>query len=278
VALTIRDLLADARRRLAAAPFATSREAHLLLGHALGVGEASLLARDEREVPAEEARRFEELLARRLAGEPVAYLLGNKEFWGRPFAVDARVLVPRPETEHLVEAALALAGELPARPRILDLGTGSGCLATTLALELPRSRIVATDRSRAALALARRNARALGARVALLAADWSAPLLVTAFDLVVSNPPYLDPAGPVEPAVARWEPAAALWAGPGGLDAYRALLSGLAGARPGTPLLLEIGLGQARSLADAAAEHGWRLAAVRPDLAGIERVAELRRA
>lgn len=243
----------------------------------LGLGEASLLARDDMEVGEEDAARIAMLIERRLAGEPVAYLIASKEFFGRPFAVDHRVLVPRPETEHLVEAALALAKALPPRPQILDVGTGSGCIAVTLALELPASHVTATDRSPAALAVAQGNANALGAHVDFVAADWASTLRSECFDLVVSNPPYLDPAGPVMPEVAAWEPAPALWAGTGGLDAYRELLDGLAGTRAGTPLLLEIGLGQGAPLAHLAVEAGWRLAAVHRDLAGIERVIELRR-
>ena len=275
--MIVGELLARARTRLAGSPFASPREAHLLLGSALGWSEASLLARDDAEVSGEDAARFEELLERRLAGEPIAYLVGSKEFFGRSFAVDRRVLVPRPETEHLVEAALALAKSLPPRPRILDLGTGSGCIAVTLALEMAASRVAATDRSPAAVALASANARALGARVACVAAGWTAPLRIDRFDLVVSNPPYLDPAGPVMPEVAAWEPATALCAGTGGLDAYRELLSSLSPACRETPLLLEIGAGQAQPLSDLAAQAGWRLAAVHPDLAGIQRVVELRR-
>jgi len=236
-----------------------------------------LLARDDLEVSAEDSARFEALVERRLGGEPVAYLLGSKEFFGRSFAVDRRVLVPRPETEHLVEAAIELADSLPPRPRILDLGTGSACIAVTLALEITGSRVAATDRSPAALAVASANARALDASVALAAAEWAGPLRVEAFDLIVSNPPYLDPAGPVMPEVIAWEPATALWAGTGGLDAYRELLASLAAARAGTPLLLEIGLGQATPLAELAENAGWHIAAVHRDLAGIERVVELRR-
>ena len=259
-------------------PFASPREAHLLLGQVLGLGEASLLARDDAELSDDDAARFAALLERRLAGEPIAYLVGSKEFFGRPFAVDRRVLVPRPETEHIVEAVLELAESLPPLPRVLDLGTGSGCIAVTLALELSASRVTATDRSQAALAVARANAHALGARVDFLAAEWAGPLRVESFDLLVSNPPYLDPRGPVMPEVAAWEPPSALWAGPDGLDAYRELLIGLAAARPGTPLLLEIGVGQAAPLAELAAITGWRIATVHRDLAGIERVVELRRA
>jgi release factor glutamine methyltransferase len=273
--MTVRELLATARRELAATPFATPREAGLLLGELLALGEAQLLAHDEETVPPPVADRFRALLARRLAGEPVAYLLGRREFWGRLFRVDDRVLVPRPESEHLMEAALSL--PLPAAPRVLDLGTGSGCLAITLACELAGSRVVAVDRSAAALALAAANARELGARVRLLAGDWCAPLRAERFDLLVSNPPYLDPRGPVQPEVARWEPGAALWAGAGGLDAYRALLTSAGGVPADTPLLLELGDGQLAALDALAPRLGWRLVGSRRDLAGTQRVAELRR-
>jgi release factor glutamine methyltransferase len=273
--MTARELLAAARRQLAAAPFASPREASLLLGELLRRDEAQLLAHDGEEVPAALAERFDTLLARRLRGEPMAYLLGRREFWGRDFRVDRRVLVPRPESEHLVEAALAL--RLPRAPRVLDLGTGSGCLAVTLALELAGSRVAAVDRSPAALAVAAANATALGATVRLLAGDWAAALRVETFDLLVANPPYLDPGGPVQPEVAAWEPPAALWAGRGGLDAYRALFASAADVRAGTPLLVELGADQLAEVAALAAAAGWRLAASRRDLAGIERVAELRR-
>jgi release factor glutamine methyltransferase len=276
--MTVREALTRARARLAASDLdASPREAGLLLGHLLGRGEAQLLAHDDEQLPAPLAERFAALLDRRLRGEPVAYLLGRREFWGRPFAVDDRVLVPRPETEHLVEAALALATALGAVPRILDLGTGSGCLAVTLALELPAARVVACDRSPGALAVARRNARQLGARVSFVAADWARPLACERFDLLVSNPPYLDPAAAIPREVADWEPPAALWGGGDGLAEIGRLLSALAGARPGTPLLLEIGAGQLPGLQALAAAAGWRMAASLEDLAGIERVVTLRR-
>jgi release factor glutamine methyltransferase len=274
--VTARELLAAARRQLAATTFATPREATLLLAELLGMGEAKLLARDDEVVSAAMAERFRSLLARRLRGEPISYLLGRREFWGRSFRVDQRVLVPRPESEHLVEAALAL--PLPAAPRVLDLGTGSGCLAVTLALELTGSRVVALDRSPAALAVAAGNAARLGAHVDLLAGDWTAALRVAALDLLLSKTPNLYPHGEVQPEVAAWEPAVALWAGSGGLDAYRALLLSVGDARPGTPLLVELGAGQLAAVAALAASAGWRLAGSRRDLAGIERVAELRRA
>ncbi len=190
---TIGQLLAEARPLLAATPFgASTREARLLLGHVLGLSEGKVLAREEMAVPPEAERRFRDLLARRLAGEPVSYLTGEREFWGRPFAVDSRVLIPRPETEHLVEVALEL--RLPEAPWILDVGTGSGILAVTLALEIPGSRAVAVDLSPGALAVAARNAHRLGAadRISFLGADLTAALDLRRFDLVVSNPPYVD--------------------------------------------------------------------------------------
>ena len=277
--MTIREALARARARLGASDLGASpREAALLLGHLLGRGEAQLLARDDEPLPAPVAARFAALLERRLRGEPVAYLLGRREFWGREFAVDDRVLVPRPETEHLVEAALALAPRLPPAPRLLDLGTGSGCIAVTLALELPEGLVVACDRSPAALAVARRNARQLGGRVAFVAADWARPLDASRFDLLVSNPPYLVPGAPIPRDVGEWEPPGALWGGEAGLAGYGALLASVATARPGTPLLVEIGAGQGAALAALARELGWEAVETRRDLAGLERVVTLVRA
>jgi len=190
---TIDQLLAEARPRLAATSFgAPAREASLLLGRVLGLSEAQILAHGEREVPDEAAERFRHLLERRLTGEPTAYLFGEREFYGRSFQVDPRVLIPRPETEHLVEAALT--EPLPDRPWILDVGTGSGILAVTLALESPEARVVATDVSPGALAVALANARHLGVRdrVFPVGADLARGLDLGRFDLVVSNPPYID--------------------------------------------------------------------------------------
>jgi release factor glutamine methyltransferase len=279
---TVGSMLKSGRARLAAVadpeqPGAPSaREALLLLSQLLGRGEAQILAHDEDPVPAALAARFANLIERRVTGEPVAYLLGEKEFWGRPFAVDSRVLVPRPDTEHLLEAALGV--PLPPGPWILDLGTGSGALAVTLALELPGSHVVAIDRSPGALAVASHNARDLGSPVRLLASDWTAALRLERFDLLVSNPPYLDPADPeVAADVAAWEPDAALWAGERGLDAYRRLLVEAAGVRPGTPLLLELGAGQLAAVSALAEEAGWTVVGDRPDYAGIPRVLSLRR-
>jgi release factor glutamine methyltransferase len=275
---TLRQLLAAARPLLAATPFgAPPREALLLLGHVLGWSEAQVLARGETEVQTAEEERFRDLLARRLTGEPTAYLLGEREFWRRSFQVDSRVLIPRPETEHLVEEALA--ETLPARPWILDVGAGSGILAVTLALEIPGARVVATDLSAGALAVTAGNARRLGARVRLVRTDLTAGLDLARFDLVVSNPPYIDPAEApsLSPEVRDFEPALALFAPGSGDSVLARLFAECAALRPGVRLAVEIGFGQL----DAARRHAepadLELLRVRNDYAGIPRVLVLQR-
>jgi len=278
--VTIGALLAGARPRLAAAPFHPStREAALLLGAVLGLSEAQVFARPGAAVAEDVAARFEELLARRLAGEPVSYILGEREFYGRPFHVDSRVLIPRPETEHVVESALAL--RLPRGAAVLDVGTGSGCLAITLALEIPESLAVATDLSPGALAVARRNARRhrVEDRVHLIAADLVAGLDLSRFDLVVANPPYIDAADApsLSPEVCNFEPHLALFS-PGAGDSTLARLFGAAsGLRPGVPLVVEIGFGQFDAVRLHAAAAGLDLAGVRRDYSGIPRVLVLKR-
>jgi release factor glutamine methyltransferase len=277
---TIRELLADARGRLAGAPFRPPlREAGLLLGRLLGLSEAQVLARDDLEVEPPDAERFRDLIARRLRGEPVAYLLGEREFWGRTFQVDHRVLIPRPETEHVVEEALA--APLRPAPWILDIGAGSGALAVTLALEIPGAQVVATDVSTGALAVARGNALRLGAgeRVRLVGADLARGVDLSRFDLVVSNPPYIDPvdAPALSVEVHAFEPHLALFA-PGVGDSILARLAGeLSTVRPGVRLIVEIGAGQLAAARRHAEAASWRFLGARSDYAGIPRVVVLQR-
>ena len=217
-----------------------AREAASLLAHLLDTSEVRVRAFGERTVDAEPASRFLELVRRRAAGEPAAYLTGRREFYGREFLVDPRVLVPRPETEHLIEAVLAL--DLPEAPRLLDLGTGSGCIAVTLALEMS-SRVVATDLSADALDVASQNACRLGARVDFLRADLASPLRLDAFDVVGSNPPYVSRSElpNLSPEVTEHEPHLALFAPDEGTAILDRILRNAEAMRPGTFLVLEIG-------------------------------------
>ena len=273
-------LLADARLRLAAAPFRpTGREAVLLMARALGCNEARVLAHPEDELDVETADRFREMLERRLSGEPVAYIFGEREFYGRLFAVDPRVLIPRPETEHLVELALEL--ELPPQPVILDLGTGSGCVAVTLACELPAAQLIATDVSHAALAVARVNARRHGVehRVRLAAADLAQPLRLGGFDLVVSNPPYvgLDEAPLLSIDVRDHEPATAIFAPRTRLSIIERLTTELGGLAPGTVVAFEIGAGRDDAVCELLPDSPLALVGVHADYAGIPRVVVTKR-
>jgi release factor glutamine methyltransferase len=276
---TIGELLGWGRARLAAAPLAPPpREAALLLGRVLGLSEAQVLARDERPVGSADALRYQDWIERRAGGEPVAYLVGEREFYGRVFRVDPRVLIPRPETEHLIEQALAT--PLPPRPRILEVGAGSGCIAVTLACELPAARLVATDLSAGALAVARSNAARLGAadRVAFVRTDLFAGIALPAIDLLVSNPPYVDrtEAAEMSPEVCNFEPHLALFPpGGGGLETISRLLASAAGLNPGVRVLLEIGRGQLEAVESSARAVGFDLLAAQPDYAGIPRVAVL---
>jgi release factor glutamine methyltransferase len=261
---------------------ATPWDAKLLLAHSVGHGRP--LALDPREeLPAEAASRFEALWEKRLSGAPVQHLVGEWDFFGRPFVVDARALVPRPETELLVEAAL---DEAPEAERVVDLGTGSGILAVTWLLERPRSHALAVDSSFEALALARSNARRhrVADRIELVAGDWLgsvAPASERPFDLAISNPPYLalSEAAALSATVRDHDPASALFAGEEGLDAIRRLLDEVpAFLAPGAPFLFEIGAGQAPAVErEIAARREWRFVRIVPDLGGIPRVAVLTR-
>jgi len=253
-------------------------EARVLLEAASGRRREWLIAHGEEPANAAAAHAFESLARRRLDGEPIAYLVGAREFAGRRFATTPAVLVPRPDTETLVAFALAHA---PSHGRVLDLGTGSGAIAITLACERDDLRIVATDRSEAVLALARRNARALcpGAletgRLQLRAGDWWSCIGADErFEMVVSNPPYVADDDPhLREGDLRFEPRDALVAGADGLDALRAIVDGAAAhVAPGGWLALEHGHEQGEAVRALLAAHGWREAATRRDDADRPRI------
>lgn len=245
-------------------------DAQLLLLHALGRDahdRAWLLAHDDDPLDAAVLQRYDTAAARRLAGEPVAYLLGCKEFFGLTLQVDARVLVPRPDTETLVEWALAC---LPPDGAVIDLGTGSGAIALALAHARPDARVTAVDRSADALAVARANADRLGLAVQFECGDWL-QCVHGRFDLVVSNPPYIADADLHLDALAH-EPRSALVAGADGLDDLRTIAAS-AGAhlRPGGWLLLEHGHDQAKAVDALLLAAGFTEVCSRNDLAGIAR-------
>jgi release factor glutamine methyltransferase len=280
---TARDLIAQLAERLAAAGIeAAGREAWLLLAAATGRERASLIAGAAAALTAAQQARLERLLERRRAREPIAYILGEKEFWSLPFQVGPAVLIPRPETETVVEAALAQVSDRRARVRILDLGTGSGCLLLALLSELPNATGLGTDVSAQALALAEANAVRLGlaGRTELRVGDWGSDI-EPRFDLIVSNPPYVAAAEwpKLQPEVRDFEPSAALLAGPDGLDAYRALAPEFARllASDGR-VALEIGQGQGDAVARLLARERLEVVERRQDLAGIERCLVARRA
>lgn len=252
-------------------------DAQLLLLHVLGrPGDRGwLIAHDQDVLAPQFLEQFEFLCCRRAAGEPVAYLVGEKEFFGLPLQVDARVLVPRPDTETLVAWALEVLQGRQA-PRVVDLGTGSGAIALAIAQARPDARVEAVDASADALAIAAANAQRLGLPVAFRQADWLAGS-TGAYDLIVSNPPYIAAGDPHLPAL-RHEPRAALVSGADGLDDIRAILRAApAHLAPGGWLLLEHGWDQAAAVRALLAGAGLSAAGSRADLAGIERCSGARR-
>lgn len=267
----VRDAEAALRRRLAAVSTSAALDAELLLAHVLGVSRAGLAALPARPLTAAQAGRLEALAARRSAGEPIAYLTGRREFWSLDLEVTRDVLVPRPETELLVEWTLEmLAGST--NPAVLDLGTGSGAIALAIARERSDARITATDVSEPALAVARGNAERLGlANTHFVSGSWYEPVGAARFDVIVSNPPYIA-AGDAALAALAHEPQAALVAGDDGLAALAVICLG---ARerlmPGGCLLVEHGVAQGASVRALMARAGFPDPVTRRDLAGHER-------
>jgi release factor glutamine methyltransferase len=249
------------------------RDGEVLLGHCLGKSRSWLYTWPEKPVDSHLAARYRELLARRAAGCPVAYLTGRRDFWSLDLEVSAATLIPRPDTETLVEWALELA--LPARARVLDLGTGSGAIALALAVARPGWDITATDTSAAALAVARRNGERLcPGRVDFIEGSWFEPLAGDLFDLVVSNPPYV-PAGDVHLSRGdlRFEPVSALVAGREGLDDLRQIVCDAPPwLAPGAWLLLEHGFDQGAAVRALLRGAGFAGVVTRCDLGGQQRI------
>ncbi len=254
-------------------------DARILVGHALGLDFTAVVRAGERRLNADETTRIEMFAARRLSHEPVARITGTKEFWGLPFDVTPAVLVPRPETETVVEQALAVVDQVGGRSRALriaDLGVGSGAILVALLTELPNATAVGTDCDFATLALARQNAYRLGvaSRVTFAAGDFGAAV-APGCDLVVTNPPYIctGEIAELEPDVRKFDPRGALDGGHDGLAAYRAIANH---ARhilcPGAHLVAEIGKGQGPAVAALFAAADFSNIGIRRDLAGLERV------
>lgn len=242
-------------------------DAELLLAAAIGSDRTYLASSPEAEISPAATRRFAEMVRRRLRREPVAYILGRRGFRHLELAVDPRVLIPRPETESLVELALE-----SAPGTVLDVGTGSGAVALAIAAELPAAKVTATDTSPGALAVAADNAQRLGLAARVRLCEGTSPGDGEEFDLVVANLPYVSEGdwGKLQPEVTEWEPREALLAGPDGLDAFRAVVPLLATSTDA--LALEIGEGQGVAVAEILRLAGFATVESRPDLAGIERL------
>jgi release factor glutamine methyltransferase len=249
-------------------------EFQMLWQHVLQVPRVWLIAHDGDAIAPEKVGRFRELEARRLAGEPMAYIVGVREFMGRDFKVSPAVLIPRPETELLVETGIQyLMGRVA--PRVLDLGTGSGAIAVSIALDCPDARVVATDSSAQALDVAQQNAQTLGADIEFFCGDWYDALPdIGGFDLIVSNPPYIAASDPhLRQGDLRFEPASALTDHGDGLAAILAVVQGAAQwLVPQGGLFMEHGWDQAAAVREIMGSSGFGRVASLPDLAGIARV------
>ena len=269
-------MLTDAAARLAVVSETPRLDAEVLLGHILAQPRSYLFAHPEELLASGKANAFDLILQQRLADQPVAYLIGEREFWSLTLRVNPSTLIPRPETELLVEKALAHVPDDRA-VHVLELGTGSGAVALALSVERPTSNIVATDACSDALSIARQNAATHGtSNIKFVAGDWFDPLADRRFDVIVSNPPYVRDADPhLGKGDARFEPRRALAGGPDGLDALRLIISG-AGLHLNSDswLLLEHGYDQADDVAALLSSRGFDSVCCHHDTAGHPRVTE----
>lgn len=264
----------DVRLKNGPHPERARRDAELLLLFATGLTRAAMLAHMAGDLDSATAARYAVLIERRFAGEPIQYITGETEFYGLPFRVTRDVLIPRPETEHLVEKAIELATHFPV-PRIVDIGTGSGAVAVALAHALPGTQITTIDISETALDLACQNAKRNNATVRFLHGDLLAPVAGERFEIVVSNPPYVPTTDRHSLAVEvrDYEPGLALFAGEDGLDVYRRLIpAAFSVVVPGGFIALEIGYGQSEAIRTLLSKSGFNDVAFTPDLQGIPRV------
>jgi release factor glutamine methyltransferase len=276
--VTLASWVEDGERRLRASPHPerARRDAETLLLHLIQRDRAFLIAHADEILSAEGVVLYYALIERRLAGEPIQYITGETEFYGLPFRVDHSVLIPRPETEHLVEKALSLAANFP-HPRIADIGTGSGAIAVALAHKLPGAQVTAIDLSPQALAVARVNAKqnTVDKRIRFIEGSLLEPVAQETFDLIVSNPPYVPEAdrASLSVEVRDHEPQLALFAGSDGLAIYRQLIPQAAAALAKDGFLaLEVGYGQHSAVADLLTASGFTHVDFSPDLQGIQRV------
>ncbi len=282
--LSVGDAFRDISGRLARAGVDAPRlDARLLINAALAEsgGGGTVPSRSARPLAAGEERFLYDLAGRRERREPMAQILGTREFWSLPFRVTADVLTPRPDSETLVEAVLDWVSGKCTPLKLLDLGTGSGCLLLALLSELPRATGIGVDISEPALAIGRQNAAALGLenRAEFYHGDWCDGL-EGPFDVIISNPPYVtvDDLAKLEPEVRIFEPRLALAGGRDGLDAYRKLITGMCGLiATGGGVFLETGLGQAATVSGLLREKGFQVVGIKEDLSGIPRVVEARR-
>lgn len=271
---SIGEILSQAQQQLTTTSESPRLDAEVLLTTVLGVSRAQLFARPESQVPQETAKHFQKLLTRRLKGEPIAHIVGHREFWSLQFKVTPATLIPRPDTERLVELALERI-PLTATLDIADLGTGTGAIALAIANERPGCRITASDISTEALAIALRNATTLGlTQVRFQQGDWYEALEPTGYDLILSNPPYIRADDPhLTQGDVRFDPRLALVSGDDGLTALRSIVAGAPQyLRPGGWLLVEHGYDQAHDVAKLFAAAGFSDIGTIKDLTGQPRV------